>query len=63
MKKVVPTHYFLLSIFIYLESYSNIKKSAGISENEKILKEVYSNACLMGVSVNDDMVTGNRSQP
>jgi len=58
MKKVVPTLYFLLFIFIYFESCSNTKKATGISKNDKTLKEVYSNAFLMGVSVNDAIVSG-----
>lgn len=58
MKKVIPTLCFLLLIFIYFESCSYTKKATGISNDEKTLKEVYTNAFLMGVSVNDAIVSG-----
>lgn len=58
MKKVIPTLCFLLLIFIYFESCSYTKKATEISNDEKTLKEVYTNAFLMGVSVNDAIVSG-----
>ncbi|KAA9037236.1 endo-1,4-beta-xylanase [Ginsengibacter hankyongi] len=58
MKKVFPTIYTLLFIFLCLENCSDTKKIATPSGSNKTLKEVYSNAFLMGVSVNDAIISG-----
>lgn len=58
MKKAVAILYSLLVFLVCFESCSNTKKATEIFKKDKTLKEVYRNAFLMGVSVNDAIVSG-----
>jgi len=56
--KATPIIYTLIFFFLCLQSCHDTKKMAASAESVTTLKNVYSNAFLMGVSVNDAIVSG-----
>ena len=56
--KATPIIYTLIFFFVCLQSCHDTKKMAASAESVTTLKNVYSNAFLMGVSVNDAIVSG-----